>query len=301
MVDSAESAKAGRPQKVSQSEKKHLALLISLNRAKNAAEAARLFNANRENKISVQTVRRVLKEYGLKAKKIKKKPAISKKNKWERLKWARKHREWTVEDWKRVIWSDETKINRFGSDGNKYAWVKDGANLQPREIEPTVKFGGGSVMVWGCMTWAGVGYAARIEGTMDGPLYVKILRDCLLPTLEACMLMPEFPPYNQLYFQQDNDSKHTSGAAKDFFSGQGFKVLQWPSNSPDLNPIEHLWHILKRALYTYQEPAKGVFELWERVQREWLKIKPETCQSLIESMPQRIKAVIAARGSQTKY
>ena len=63
------------------------------------------------------------------------------------------------------------------------------------------------------------------------------------------------------------------------------EVLLWPAQSPDLNPIEHLWNHLKRKLAEYEVSPQGILELWERVQEECGKIKPEVCQGLIESMP----------------
>ena len=57
------------------------------------------------------------------------------------------HKDWTLDDWKRVIWSDETKINCLGSDDRKWGWKKTGKGLSDRLVEGTVKFGGGSVMV----------------------------------------------------------------------------------------------------------------------------------------------------------
>ena len=87
------------------------------------------------------------------------------------------HQYWTVEDWKRVVWSDETKINRLGSDGRKWAWKKSGEGLSDRLVEGTLKFGGGSLMMWGCMLWESVGFSCKIDGKMDGDLYVAILED----------------------------------------------------------------------------------------------------------------------------
>jgi len=84
----------------------------------------------------------------------------------------------------RVIWSDRTKINRLGSDGRKWAWKKSGESLSERLVEGTLKYGGGSVMIWGCMTWEGVGYATKIDGRMDGDLYISILDDELQSTME---------------------------------------------------------------------------------------------------------------------
>ncbi|EKM73419.1 hypothetical protein AGABI1DRAFT_28333, partial [Agaricus bisporus var. burnettii JB137-S8] len=70
----------------------------------------------------------------------------------------------------------------------------------------------------------------------------------------------------------------------------------WFAQSPDLNPIEHLWVNLKDKLKVYPKPPKGVRELWDRVAEEWDNITPEKCQRLIESMPRRCQAVIKAKG-----
>jgi hypothetical protein len=78
-------------------------------------------------------------------------------------------------------------------------------------------------------------------------------------------------------------------------------VLKWPSYSPDLNPIENLWSHLKRELGTYDQPPRGILELWDRVQEKWEEIEPQVCRDLIESMPRRMAAVIKAKGGVTKY
>ena len=77
--------------------------------------------------------------------------------------------------------------------------------------------------------------------------------------------------------------------------------MVWPPQSPDNDPIEHLWHALKQRLQTYQEPPKWIHELCERIQDEWSKIPVELCRNLISSMPSRIQALLKARGGNTKY
>ena len=77
--------------------------------------------------------------------------------------------------------------------------------------------------------------------------------------------------------------------------------MEWPTQSADLNPIEHLWFHLKKQLSDHKTPLSGILELWERVEKEWEEIKPEECQNLIESMPRRVQAVIRAKGGYTKY
>ena len=101
--------------------------------------------------------------------------------------------------------------------------------------------------------------------------------------------------------QQDNDPKHTSNLAQKWFKDNNIDLMEWPAQSPDINPIEHLWELLKRRLIKYEEPLKGVYELWDRVAEEWNKITPEDYQNLIESLPRRLEAVYKAKGGHTKY
>lgn len=246
--------------------------------------------------MSVQTIRNTLKEDGYKSYAKKKRPFLSPRHCKARLAFAEKYQNWTVEDWKRVIWSDETKINRFGSDGHHYCWKRPGEPLGDREVEATVKFGGGNIMVWGGMGWNGPGILCEVEGKMDAKQYVSILEDGLLGSIGKLKMME-----GEFIFQQDNDPKHTSKLAQKWLEDQNITVLDWPAQSPDLNPIEHLWTTLKRKILDYEVPAKGVWELWERTSTEWGNITEEDCQGLIESMPRRLQAVIRAKGGNTKY
>ena len=131
---------------------------------------------------------------------------------------------------------------------------------------------------------------------MDGDLYVSILDDDLQASLEYFNKTP-----TDIIFQQDNDPKHTSGKAKTWFNNNDINVLPWPAQSPDLNPIEHLWDHLKRKLGEYESPPSGILQLWECVEEEWNKIEAAVCQNLIESMPRRVEAVLKAKGGYTKY
>jgi hypothetical protein len=226
----------------------------------------------------------------------KKKPALSAKNAKARLEFAKRHQHWTVEDWKHVIWSDEAKINRFQSDGRSWYWSHDGDSLQSHYVKETLKHGGGSIMVWGCMTAHGPGYLCKLERRMDQHVYKEILEDELCRTVEYYGM-----EVDQVVFQQDNDPKHTAKSIKEWLAEQRFDVLEWPPQSPDLNPIEHLWAHLKQQLNKYETAPKGIIELWSRVEEEWNKIDQATCMNLIESMPRRVRAVIKAKGKWTKY
>jgi transposase len=173
----------GRPSKLSPINIRHAQRLISSGRADTAVDVAKVLINVTNQSLSAQTVRNSLKVAGMRAVVKKKRPFLSKKHRKARMDFALAHQHWTVEDWKKVVWSDETKINRLESDGRKWVWKKTGENLNDRLVEGTLKFGGGSLMLWGCMLWDGVGYACKIDGKMDGDLYVKILEEDLQASL----------------------------------------------------------------------------------------------------------------------
>lgn len=202
-----------------------------------------------------------------------------------------------MEDWKRVLWTDETKINRIQSDGRVYTWKEHGEPLSDRITSPTVKHGGGNnLMVWGCMGWNGIGKLVEVQGIMNGEQYCEILEDGVAESWDKLEMKEE-----ERIFQQDNDPKHKSNKATKWFQDNDIDVLPWPAQSPDLNPIEQLWTYLKDQLKLYPTPPKGVHELWDRLVVEWNRIPAERCQILIASMPRRLEAVIAAKGGHTKY
>ena len=128
-----------------------------------------------KNHVSSKTVRRTLKQHGFKSIVKAKRPLPKAQHRKARLSFALKYQYWTVDGWKRVLWSDETKSNRIGSDGHQYVWKKVGEPLSDRITQPTVKHGDGNIMVWGCMGWNGVGMLAEIEGRMDSAQYVDTL------------------------------------------------------------------------------------------------------------------------------
>ena len=224
------------------------------------------------------------------------KPKLTEKHKKQRMEFVRRYRYWTIEDWKKVLLTDETKINRFGSDGTRWVWKNNRIGMQARLVNETFKHGGGSLIMWGCMHWEGTGYISQIIGGLDAKLYIEILKDCVPKTQQYYGIRPR-----DMIFQQDNDPKHTAKITKEFFERQGYELLFSPANSPDLNPIEHLWSYVKRQLAKYPTPPKGIQELWDRIQLVWNNIDPAVCQKLIESMPRRIEAVLKAKGGHTRY
>jgi DDE superfamily endonuclease len=138
--------------------------------------------------------------------------------------------------------------------------MRHGWALTEHDVQGTVKFGGGGLMTWGCITSQGVGRARRIIGNMDPQLYTYILDDEFFQTLERYELEKE-----EIVFQQDNDPKYTSRIARRWLEDNEVSALQWPAQSPDLNPIEHLWAHLRQQLAKTKPAPTNIDELWERV------------------------------------
>ena len=241
--------------------------------------------------VSSSTVRRRLIEAKLYSRRPAKKPLISQKNRKRRLLFAKSHLNWTFNDWKKVLFSDESKFNVV-SDGMVRVRRPNNARLEPRYCVKTVKHGGGNVMVWGCFSADGIGPLHEIKGIMTGEVYKEIMKDVMLPHADICM------PQDWI-FQQDNDPKHTSKVVKKWFQENNVEVLDWPAQSPDINPIENLWEIVDQQID--RSNIHGKAQLFQEITRAWEAISLDVIVRLIESMPRRCQAVINSKGFATKY
>ncbi|KAG1445021.1 hypothetical protein G6F55_012115 [Rhizopus delemar] len=168
-----------------------------------------------------------------------KKPLLSAKNIRNRLSWCIAHSDFTVGDWRGVIWSDETKINRFNSDRCTWAWIRSGESLKSHHVKIAVKHGGCNNMLWSAITYAGVGWICKINGNMDKALYKEILEGKLERTIEYGVDKLGFERH-QVICQHDNDTKHTSTVVKEYLQKHSYDVLRCPAQPPDLKPNKNM-------------------------------------------------------------
>ncbi|KAL0159195.1 hypothetical protein M9458_042920, partial [Cirrhinus mrigala] len=152
----------------------------------------------------------------------------------------------------------------FRLNSKRYVWRKPGTAHHLSNTVPAVKHGGGSIMLWGCFSAAGTGRLVTIEGKMNAAKYRDILDENLLQSAQDLRLGRRFT------FQQDNDPKHTAKITKEWLHNNSVTVLEWPSRSPDLNPIEQLWRDLKMAVH--QRLPSNLTELERICKEEWQRI-----------------------------
>ena len=172
-------------------------------------------------------------------------------------------------------------------------WRTTKEEMEPKCTVPTVKHGGGSVMCWGCMFSAGIGKLAFIDGNMTGEMYRRILENNLLDSVRMLSLG------NGWVFQHDNDPKHCAAVVTTWLNGNNIERINWPSFSPDLNPIENLWDEIERRMKNTN--PRNVTELKECLVRIWENIESQVCKKLVDSVPSRLREVLRMKGYPTRY
>ena len=158
---------------------------------------------------------------------------------------------------------------------------------------PTVKHGGGSVMICGCFTSRGVGKLCVLHRIMDRFYYRDILEKNLFPSID------HFKFGQQSHFMHDNDPKHTSGLDKDWLKQKRIQTLPWPSFLPDSNPIENLCDELERRVKKRQ--PKDLEELELQPTQEWNNIELSVLEKLVDSVASRLYECVKMKGYPTKY
>lgn len=255
---------------------------------------------------SKDTIRRILKEYGIANWRSARRPFLTQVHADARKLWAEQHISWKAEDWAKIIWSDECSVERGTGKARTWCFRTPGQKWETSMIDTYKKGKGVSIMIWACFS----GQVGRselyilkrdLESKRQGystNSYIKLL-DEMLPTV--------YEP--GLKFMQDNAPIHKAKKTIVWFKENLIPLQDAPPYSPDMNPIENLWRRLKELVYKVEpmiEYVTGGVDnirevLGEALIKAWRLIEQHYFDAVLESMPRRVEALLAADGWHTKY
>lgn len=263
------------------------------NNRKSCSKLAAELQEDKQKAVSQWTISRALRSKGLFSRSPAKRPSLSPKNIQDRCNSVNQWIYWPKKKFQNIIFSDECRFKLSGSDGAQKVRRSVGSRYEESNLNFTKKFGAGSIMVWGCMSYGGLGNLVIVEETMNSVGYVRLLAENLHESADKMGLGDDF------VFQQDNAPCHKARHTLNFFERNNIDVLEWPAQSPDLSPIEHVWALIKKRLGRYSYKTKR--ELVSRIMELWSQITREEVRNLIDSVPRRVEACFLAKGRNTRY
>lgn len=248
----------------------------------------------------VWVIKHALYRLGFRRRVARKKPPITERTRNLRETWAREHEHWTLEQWAKVLWTDETWVTG-GPHRKQYVTRRQGEEWDPTCIVEKHQRKGGW-MFWGC--FSGLGKGPGIFWEKDwGKINAETYRAHTVPIIHGWVQLCKEQLGEDLILMQDGAPGHAAAETQEDLRERGIMVMEWPPFSPDLNPIESCWNWMKDWIEdrygleekpSYEKLRQYVKEAWEALPDDYLK-------ELLASMPDRCKAVIAAKGMHTKY
>ena len=245
--------------------------------------------------VSSQTIRRRLHERGLHSRVAAQKPRLLAHHKAARLRWGREKRRYTRQQWNKCLFTDECRISLVPGSRRIRVWRRRGERRHnPHLVNPKELYGGGGIMVWGGISHNGKTDLIIVNGNLTARRY----RDEIL--------LPHVLPYagaigNGFELVDDNARPHRGHEANEFLDQNGIDRMQWPSKSPDFNPIEHVWAIIKDRINRKLTHRHTLADLRRMAVEEWQNLPQCFINRLIRSMNTRARQCVQYRGGYIDY
>lgn len=278
------SDKKGSKRVTTEKQDKEMVKLATADQPKTTEEIAAILTA-KGTPVSRTTVARRLKEHKLRWKPLLKKPLLSVSQIEKRFQWANDNLE---RNWKKVIFTDEStfELNCHVT----HAWQFRGQPKIYRTVKHPIK-----VSVWGCFSSKGFGKLVIISGILESKQMIEIYENGLLPSAQKFYEEKK----EKWHLLEDGDPKHTSKLSKAWKAENNVQVLEWPANSPDCNPMENVWALMKAKMRGRKITTRdGLIEV---IKKEWKSLSAEYARALAKSCPARCQAVIDNNGDWIPY
>lgn len=250
---------------------------------------------------SARTMRRTMQDLGYIRAIARAKPFLNDTAKAKRLAWAINHKPYGTEDWNRVIWTDESAMQNGGP---KNVWVtrQPGKEEAYREecLQPVFR------KLDQCMIWGAIAVGHKsplvIWDKQRGNMTALGYQEHILPVLHDFKLQVQQAHDEPVIIMQDNAPIHKAKSTMQWLSLHDLIMMDWPASSPDLNPIENIWAIIK---YRVRQRMNGGphthAALVEAVQAEWDALEQDEIDRVIFSMERRVDALLLARGGPVRW
>jgi hypothetical protein len=240
-------------------------------------------------KVSIATLHRHLKHYGMERSIAKRQILLSEANRLKRLAFAKELIQWSDDKLNSIFWTDETKVQSWPN--GEIVFYRAPGDLEI--TTPMKNNGGGGVMFWGCMTRAAWGPLTVCDGTINGSKYLQLLKDFVIPEFEAAE--------DGFIFQQDNAPAHKKREVMEFLSEQTFEILNWPPQSPDLSPIEWIWNNIKMKMKALQPRPRTPAKIREAILDIWDNLDDQCRVKTCDTFKLRLRECIANKGGFTRF
>lgn len=276
--------RSGRPRILSPREDRHI---VRLSAADPNIPAVRLRQLAAPQ-VSVDTVRNRLRAAGRHCRRPIGCPRLTPQQAAKRQSWCEERVGWT-EEWKSVVFSDESRFSLEGADGRKRVWRTQEEGLRRQCLQPRRKGPSKGIMVWGAISYDAKSPLVIFRESMTSELY---LAEAVLPHA-----IPFVRSVAGGIFQQDNAGPHTGRIVTEALAG--IPVLPWPANSADLSIIEHVWDMIGRQVN--DNPPRTVATLERQVKRIWNNLDQDAIRHLYDRLPARVEKCIEMQGWYTGY
>ncbi|GFU07471.1 transposable element Tcb2 transposase [Trichonephila clavipes] len=286
---------AGRPRATTSTDDRYIQLTARRNRTENATQLQRQLLLATGQRVSSQTVRNWLHEGELYARRTMVCIPLTPRHSAARRRWAAEHRDWEQHDWSQVLFTDESRFSLECDTRRVLVWRDRGTRNNPAFVPERSQYRRAGWMVWG-----GISIGGRTDlhiirnGTLTGRRYAdEILRPHVIPYVGAIG--------DSFVFQDDNARPHRARLVENMLEAETIQRMEWPACSPDLNPVEHVWDMLRRRIAARPKPPATVRDLEIALLEEWNSIPQSLIDNFIASMANRCAAVLAIRGDHTPY